>query len=1098
MLRFFKSVSLVLLAAACCSLGNVYAADKTASKDVAIAQQKQTVKGNVKDAFGPVAGASVFVKGTSNGTITNLDGDFSLDVNNGDVITVSFIGFISQEIKFTGQSNLKITLVEDSQALGEVVVTALGMNRQKKGLGYAMTEIKGDDIAKVNVVNPINGLQGKVAGVQINMGSSGPQSSNRIIIRGNTSLQKNNQPIFVIDGTILSNDITESAQWGAQQDFGNGIKNLNSDDFESVSVLKGAAATALYGSRAANGVVMITTKKGKRSEGVGVSVTHSMMWDKVYGFPDLQNEFGPGTTTVWPLNPDGTENRTTSELMNFGPAFDGKPYKQGSLDWMYAAQKNNVDQLYQTGQYMNTNVAIQGGDEKGSFRFSYSHLESNGTTLNNDYGRNSFSLNANRDISKFLNAEAIVSWVRSDTKNPTKQGGGGSPIYDFVYGMPRTYDTTYWLDNYMNEKGDGWNGKDPTGYSGKLWDQFVNNKEQQEDNFRGNLNLKFTITDWLNVKLMGDYNKLYSIREDKIVATGQADYSGAEYRINKNDVDEYKLTAMVNATRQFGDFGVNGSVAIEQWNKSRNYYRTYSQGGLRIPYKWDMTNSVKQVTNEVRLNTDRKRINSVYAYVNLDWKSQLFLDITGRNDWSSSLIYKDGSGTMSYFYPSVSSSWIITETFRDQMPDFLSFAKVRGSFAIVGNDCDPYLTSIGYYKINDGQNTYVSPLNGTEYPLYVFDSNDLRNLHLKPERQTAIEFGAELKFFQNRFGVDFTWYKNNTRNQIVALAQARETGMNRRWINAGDIQNSGIEIVLNAKPIQTKDWNWDITLNMTHNQNKIVALTEGLDKYEIEGGVMDLTAYATVGGSYGDIYTPYTYMRNDKGEKLLNANGSWIRSGVSEKVGEIQPNLLGGLSSNLSYKNVSLGVVLDARWGGNIASGTYNYGRYTGTIGSSLVGRTQEYGGLERTLSDGRKVYDGMIPEGVFNDGTKIGGQDVSGMSYQQAYEQGLVKPLSAYEYYSNMHSWGTGIREEAVLECSWVSLREVSLNYVLPTEWTRKAYIQQMRLGLVANNLCYLYNSLPDNIHPEGLASNRSYEFGEIGGGAYTRRFGFTVNVTF
>lgn len=1097
MLKVKRSFCALALGLAVCFPGSIYASD-THAIEKSIDQQKRKVTGTITDDYGTVIGASIAVKGTSTGTISDLNGNFSIEVSDGQVLVFSFTGYVTQEVTINGQNNLSIHLLEDAQVLDEVVVTALGMSRERKSLGYAVTELGGEEFAKINVVNPIGGLQGKVAGVQINMGNSGPQSSNRIIIRGNTSLGNNNQPIFVIDGVIIDNTVTNSAEWEAQLDFGNDIKNLNSDDFESVSVLKGAAATALYGSRAANGVILITTKKGKAGEGLGVSVSHSMMWDNVYKFPDIQNQYGPGTTTVWGLNADGSQNRNVgTTTQNFGPAYDGLPYTQGGEEWIYAAQKDNIKQMYQTGKYMNTNVAVQGGDDKGTFRLSYSHLKSNGTTFNNDYSRNSFSLNATRNISKFLTAEAGVAWVHSDTKNPTFQGGGRSPIYDFMYNVPRTYDTGYWLNNYKSAKGDGYNSQDPISYTATIWDYFENDRTQKEDNIRGNAKLDFKITDWLNVKLLGDFNKLYSNRENKILATGSSEYRGSSYNIDKTDKDQYKLTAIVNAHSTFGDFGVNGAVAVEQWNTSTSYYRANSQGGLRTPGQFDMTNSIQQATISTRINTNRKRINSAYAYVNLDWKSQVYLDITGRNDWSSALIYSDGSGTVSYFYPSVSASWLVTESFREQLPSFISFAKLRASYAIVGNDCDPYLTSIGYYKVDENNSTYPNPHTGSEYPNYVFDSNALRNLDLKPEKQHSVEVGAEIKFLNNRLGFDFAWYKTNTKNQILALSQANETGMQTRWINAGNIQNSGIELAITAIPIQTRDWNWDVNLNLTRNRNKIVSLVDGLSKYTLEGS-MDMTAYATVGGAYGDIYSTYAYARNDKGEKILNQNGTFKRSGTSELIGSIQPDLMAGFSTALTYKNITVGAVLDARFGGDIASGSYNYGMASGTLKSSLKGRTKETGGLERTLSDGRVVYDGIIPDGVFDKGVVINNQDVSGMSYAEAYKQGLVQPLSAYSYYDGLHSWGTGIREATIHECSWIALREISIRYTLPKAWISKAGIQGLSLGLIARNLGYLYNSLPDNIHPEGLPSNRSAEFVERGGSAYTRSFGFNVNVTF
>lgn len=1093
MKKFLRPVSWLLLTAAMCTGTYGHAASGNKPASVTITQQKKTLKGTVEDELGPVTGASVVVKGTTQGTMTDIDGKFSIDVTNGAIIVVSFVGYVPQEIKYTGQTALNVKMVEDTQKLEEVVVTALGMTRAVKALGYAMTELKGDDIAKVNSVNPVSGLQGKVAGVQINMGNSGPQSSQRILIRGNSSLGSNNQPIFVIDGIIIDNEVTKTGQG---QDFGNDLKNLNADDFETMSVLKGAAATALYGSRASNGVILITTKKGKKGEGIGVTLSHSQTWDDVYGFPDMQNTYGMGTQPVWSLNDDGSENRNISAGRNFGPKFDGLPYQVDGVDLNYSAKKNNVDQMYRTGHYMNTNAAIQGGDEKGSFRFSYSNLMSSGTTVHNDFDRNSFSLTAQREISRFLKAEAGFSFIQSSTQNPTHQGGDKSPIYDFMFNVPREYDTAYWLQNYKSSKGDGWNEKDPFSYSKTLWEYNENKYTQDENNFRAYLNLDLKLTDWLSFKMKGDIYKIYKTYEAKVLATGKSNYDGSKYNIEETKKDQYKITAMLTAFHRFNDFNIGGSIAAEQWDTRSGYHKSYSSNGLRIPGQFDMTNSVAPATTETRYNTSRKQINSIYAFANIDYKSQYFLDITGRNDWSSALIYSDGSGNTSYFYPSVSGSWLFADTFRDQMPEFISFGKLRASYAIVGNDCDPYLTtSTGYYKLD---NTFVNPGDGKNYPFYKFDSESLPNMNLKPEKQHSIELGLDMKFLNNRLGFDFAWYKANTKNQILALTMPAETGVNTRWINAGNIENSGIELLISATPIQTKDWEWTLSVNYTRNRNKIISLAPGVEKYKLAGGGADTEAWATVGGAYGDIYTSYAFARDDKGQKILNQDGSWRRSGTSEKIGSLQPDFLGGLVSNLNYKGLSLNIILDARFGGDIFSGSYNYGTSSGTLAHTLYGRDKENGGLPRVLEDKRTVYDGMIPDGVFGPGIKIGQHNVEGMSYQEAYDKGIVPALSAYKYYGNLTDWGLGIREASIMECSWIALREVSLRWAIPQKWTRKAYMQNVNVGIVARNLGYLYNSLPDNIHPEGLNTIQSSEYYESGGAAYTRNFGFNVNIAF
>ena len=355
-----------------------------------------------------------------------------------------------------------------------------------------------------------------------------------------------------------------------------------------------------------------------------------------------------------------------------------------------------------------------------------------------------------------------------------------------------------------------------------------------------------------------------------------------------------------------------------------------------------------------------------------------------------------------------------------------------------------------------------------------------------------------MRFLKNRLGFDFAWYKTNTRNQILALPIGSETGVSSRWINAGNIQNQGIELLVTGTPIETKDWRWDLSFNLTRNSNKIISLTEGVEKYKLLGGGTDTEAWATVGGAYGDIYTSYAYARNDAGEKLLKQDGSYIRSNESKKIGSLQPKFLWGATTSVSWKGLTFNAVIDARFGGDVFSASYYYGSNSGNVKSSLAGRDTQYGGIPRTLADGRVVNDGVIPEGVFQNGTIINDVDVSGKTFRYAHEQGLIDPLSAYKYYDNVYSWSGGIREEGIMKCSWIALREISLHWQLPKKWTSKAYMQNVSVGLMARNLGFLYNSLPDNIHPEGLNTTYSSEYMESGGAVYSRNIGFSVNVSF
>lgn len=1073
---------------------NIYAEQKME----AVQQQQKTLKGNVSDETSPIIGASVIIVGKTVGTVSDEEGNFTLsNLVNGDVMRITYLGYTSQDIVYSGQTSLNVVLKEDTKMLGEVVVTALGMTREKKALGYAITELNGDELAKSNIVNPVNALQGKVAGVQINMGSAGPQSSQRILIRGNTSLSGNNQPIFVVDGVIVDNEVTKTGD-KFERDFGNDLKNLNSDDFESVSVLKGAAATALYGSRASNGVILITTKKGKKGDGLGISLSHTEQWETLYDFPRLQNEFGMGSIPLWSLNPDESENRNIQAATNFGPRYDGLPYNVGGVyDGIYKSYDDNLKEMYRTGRYSNTNLAVSGGNETSSFRFSYSRLANTGVSLNNSFDRNNLSLNVTHDISKIVSAEAGFNYVQSEGRNPTYQGGDRSPIYDFAYSVPRSYDTKYWMQNYWSTKKDGYNQDDPFGYASTLFELLENNEFQNEENYRGYLNVNFKITNWLKAVVKGDMNNTYRKYEKKTLATENSEFRGAGYRLNESVKIQQKYSAMLSANQRFGDFGVSGSLGAEGFYEEQGYHNSQSNNGLRTPGMFTLANSVNPATTDAYSKIRQKRMNSVFGFINTDWKNQLYFDLTGRNDWSSTLMYANGTGNVSYFYPSVSASWLVTETLRSALPSVISFAKFRASYAVVGKDCDPYLiTDPGtYIYYNSFKQNYFDA--SGSYPYYKFNNDNLGSLDLKPEKQHAIEFGFEYRMFDNRLGIDLAWYKTNTMNQILNMPISAETGVANRVFNAGNIQNAGIELLLTGTIIKNKDWLWDVSLTYTRNRNKIMELAPGVTKYKIGGGAIDVEAWATEGGAYGDIYTSYAYKRDEKGNKLLNSAGGWIRSGTSEKVGSIQPDFLGGFTSSLSWKGITLSAVLDARIGGDIMSASYNYGMASGSLESSLRGRPG-HGGLERTLSDGRKVHDGMIPEGVFDKGTIIAGTDVSGKTYKEAYEKGIVQPVSAYSYYTSLYEWGPGIREASIHELSWVALRELSVYWDLPKKWLSKVQVKGATLGLVVRNVGYLYNSLPDNIHPEGLKSNLSYEFVEAGGNIYSRNFGVKLNLNF
>ncbi|WP_291909521.1 SusC/RagA family TonB-linked outer membrane protein [Chitinophaga sp. CB10] len=1070
----------------------------------ALAQNKKAVTGTVKDEKGTLLpGVTVKEKGTTNGTMSAADGSFKIQVGPNATLELSFIGYASQEVAVGNQSTISVVLKEDNKNLNEVVVTAMGMKRESRKLGYAITELKGNDIAKSNQINPVAALQGKVAGVDISSAAGGPQAAPRIVLRGAKSLTGKDQPIFVVDGVIFENDVTAN-----DVNFGNVLKNLNPDDYESVSVLKGAAATALYGSRAINGAILITTKKGVNRKGIGVNVSQTAQMEKVYRGPiDLQNIYGQGLY--------GTYDNTAGGY-SFGGVMDGRDVQlQDGSTAKYSPKPDNVTDLYQTGKYFNTNVAMEGGNDKGTFRLSYSHLSNNSVSPNNSFGRNSLSFKGSQTISKVISADLGVTYANSKTLNPDRQGGdytSNNIGRKWVYVFPRNYDPSYWSrpENYLGPNGGRANLSTHLG-ADYWYQQAYNSWTRRENLFMGNLAVNVTPTDWLKFILKSNFSNEQSADQRKEVGTssnftGSDGYYG-EAGVNKT---QYTFTGLAQITPKVGKKfeGSMLTLGAETWNSGiGKQYNNYTDGGLRIPFMYDLSNSI----NAVKVNNDpllRKRINSLFFAASFSYNNELFLDVTGRNDWSSALTYPKGSlGTTSnsYFYPSVSAAWEFTQTLKDAMPSWVTYGKLRGSYAMVGGDTDPFTINSGYY--NSDYFNGATTNGGSPLPLITFYPNgQLPNLALKPSIAKSWEFGANVRFLNNRLGIDAAWYRTVVSNQIIPLATTSESGVTSRWVNAGAMLNRGIEIAINGTPVQSKNFTWDVTLNGSRNRNKIQDLVEGVSTFTL-GEDQGVRAVARVGGAYGDLETDYGFTRNAAGQPIINLNEEGNDFPAQYKrgyavIGNIQPDWNLGLQNQFNYKNWSLGILVQARIGGDFFSASHQYGTGRGTTANTVYGRDKEHGGITWTDDKGVTHNDGMIPTGVIADGTtvKVNGQDVNvgGLTYQEAYEKGYVKPLNPLQYYGMLGDWGIGIRETSVFDASYVALREVSIGYSLPTELVNRWKMQSLRVSLVGRNLGYLFNNLPNHINPEAVRNNATFAFSEYGGVPFIRNIGATIQIGF
>ncbi len=1125
MSKNFKSIGLILFAAALCS--PIAYAGTTVKPGVEFSQQDGKITGIVEDNLGPVPGASVLVKGTTNGHITDIDGTFVLEgLNNGDIIQVSFIGYITQEITYTGQTSLHIMLEEDSEMLEEVVVTALGMKRATKALGYAVTEIKGEDLNS-NVVNPVAALQGKVAGVEISGSDGGLFGSTKIEIRGASTLGSNNQPIYVVDGVILDNAVKSGdADWSTSDtDWGNELKNLNPDDFESVSVLKGAAATALYGSRGLNGAVVITTKSGKGKKGLGISVTQTIGVDHVYGGPSFQNERGDGymsgynyykssgnmqDTDSFYLNSSGQRSVAWGGGVSYGPKFDGLPIEYYDYSTVnYSAVEDNFVDAYDDGFNSNTNISVQGSTDRSSFYTSLSYKYADGNTPNNSFERLSFLAKASYDITEAVELEASISFANSTPK----QGGATNFGEYFIDGtFSRMYDTRYWRTRYKGSHG----GLADSAYNDEYgnapgrsvwWSVYENHYVQKETSVRPTLKLTIDLNDWLKVTAEGNYNYYYKRNESKELGSGYAN-EGGYYRLGQYTKEQTNANVNLSWNKTVSDFNISGFIRGEYYHNFQQELQMNTNGGLIIPGQYFIGNSKNAISYSGDISGE-KTIMSVAGQIALSWRDQVFVDATGRNDWSSSLVYADEHGNYSYFYPSVSGSWLIHETFRGKLPQWMSFAKLRASWAQVGNDTDAYTINSAYslYGIDE---TYALSVPSTSY------SSDL-----KPERKNSWEIGIDWRFLNNRIGIDATYYKENTKDQIMTISVPSESGLSYQLINAGNIQNQGVELALNTTPIEKKDWTWDLNFTYTKNKSKIVSLHENVADYitlvgDAAYGNYRIASVAEVGGEYGLLKSDATPNYDEAtGLPILetasyNTRHSvyYSRSGEVKTVGSIQPDFLGSINTTLRYKNLSLRASLDMRFGGMVAIYGSHYGTAYGYLERSLVGTDTEHGGITYvSIWDGLTYTDGVIPDAIMPGGVTIDTPDGSytiaegGELYADLVERGIVDPqhASSWNYWNN--SWGRAAvwkNNDWFHELNYIALREVSLSYRMPNSIAEKIHAGGINLTFTGRNLGYLLNSLPNNFNPESLRGTQSGQFNIRSVSPYTVSFTFTINVTF
>ncbi len=1120
-------------------------------------QQDNIVKGTVLDERGEtLVGVSVIVQGTSIGTATDSKGRFEIKAKKGDVLLISSIGFITEKVTVTGNT-LRVVLKDDSQMLGEVVVTALGLPKQAKQVGYATTRVSTDEIERTNTINPVNALQGKVAGLQINTGgASGVTSSSSITIRGANSVDKNNSPIFVIDGMIIQEPITGQL---AGTDWGSQLKNLNPADYESVTVLKGAAATALYGSRGANGAIVIVSKGGKYGkQGLGVEVNQTVEVTDVYKSPvELQNIYGAGAVHdgyQGDFRPDGS---ILSSGWSWGPKMDGSLRNQwmpDGKDTPFSPHPDNWKEFYQTGVNNITNVAISGGGEKSSFRLSYGFTKTKGVFLNNDFQRHNISFRGNTQLNDVFSVELGVKYAFSSAKNGASQGGwdwDNNVGMMTAYHLPRNVDIAAYYKQYRDpETG----AVESTSRYDKLRAYFHKRdtelQRRNENSILSDLALHANIAPWLRASLKANHNYYGTSHESHWVGTGE--YGGPSgsggYGRSGSISGYYNFMGMLQMPEQTFRIGgeaftVAAIAAAELYgNTEAHSWEKQTNGGLVTPGVFSFSNSMNKIDPKFNYSPRSEQTFGLSGILNLGWRDQLFLELTARNDWLSSLAYPkymNGQNNYTVFYPSANLSWVFTDSFRNAIPDWFSFGKIRASVAKVGMGTSAYATSRGFGVFSQ-ESVYTPDRSGSVLSAYP-NLGTYYNDNLKPEIQRAIELGFDVRLFDERLNIDFAWYKKNNFNQILSVGSVAESGASTKLINAGNIQNKGIELQVDVTPIRTSDWRWTIGGNLARNRGKVVKLDSEVKEWQLMGAydtAPEIWAYEN--GPFGVLtsYLNSPYMSplvTFQGEKGDPRNGKmlieyWQELGAQNSVsiygpvtrydrneegdrdrhilGKVEPDFTLSLNTSLSWRNLDLYVQADGRFGGNYFSNMWKYSVPTGSLKSTLEGRDKEHGGIARINYKGETVYDGLMLDAVFAEGAKAPTQnpdgtmgpevDVSGMTYKDAVEKMNIRPVMTGAWYLASYGWGMPAMPNSIQDNTWFALREITLGYRLPESLCKKFGANYLRLGFTARNICYIINKLTDGLNPASISSNNPLTPFDIGGVPFYRSYALNLTVRF
>lgn len=1043
--------------------GAAFAAGGGVAPNAFVSPLFETIHGKVLNPDGsPVVGVTVTVKGSKGAVATDAQGQFSIQAHKGDILVFSSIGYTTQQVR-VGDGDVQVTLRESNKELNEVVVTALGIRKQSRVLGYSTTEVPGASFTDSRESNLGNALTGKVAGVDVAGVATGPSGTSRVVIRGNSSLTGNNQPLYVIDGVPYDNqNLGGSAMQYGGQDFGDGLSNINPDDIESVQVLKGVAAAALYGYRGGNGAILITTKSGSKSHGIGVEVNNNLTANSVIDERDYQYQYGQGLLGVKPTSQVAAFD---APYYSWGAKMDGTPAVNVlGQTYAYSPYKKNFENFFGTGVTNETSVGLTGSNENGHFRLGLSNSYYGEVIPNANMKDQGINFNTTYNITKRLQMNLTTDYVFEQVKNRASFSDAPGNVVAAPLYLANTYDIRLLKNHQTNADGTEFLPGNDSYFENPYYIAYQYQNATSRERLTGALNLKYNIFDWLYVQ--GSVSRDgYTFDVTNIVPSG-VEYTRhdgvhggnlTQYEINYHELNS---SAMIGVNKKFGsDFSLNANIGI---NRQDNVVADYGVGAVPTlvnglnpqapasPFTIAGLYTANNIANKPYASGyAHYRVNSTYGSVDLGYKNFLFLTATARNDWFSTLSINSDH----YLYPSLAGSFVFTDAFH--LPDWISFGKLRASYAAASNGTSPYQNSLTYnlasYTIS-GQS--VGTVATTVVP----------NPNLEPVKIAEQEIGLNMEFLKNRIGFDVAFYDKNTTDDIVQATVSPTSGYNGVIENVGKIRNRGIELLLNFVPVQTRKFTWSTSFNYANNANKVLNLG-GAPSIVINGAYprwgSEVNISDVVGLPYAQIMG-YGYQTDAKGNRVFNSSGEPVQTGV-KPLGSGVYNVTGGWSNDFTYKAFTLSFLIDYKFGAKIYSGT-----------NLLL----DFYGLQKNTLQGREG--GYVGKGVTANG------DVNTTS------------VSAETYWQDISANGNDhIAQEFVYDASFIKLRSLSLGYNLPMSVLKNGFVKGVRLSLVGRNLAILMKHTP-NIDPESNLNATNGQGLELSGYPAIRSYGFNVNVKF